>query len=260
MSTTAFIGIGGLGGSGTRFLVELLREQGAVLPGPRNESEDLLNFTRLFKWTDLLDREREISWRWRVFKRLMRGQFLGPDYVKVHNLMLRNPFEPANKGDIRGEFMAKLAQKPVPRIFFKEPNLHVFAAQILKEDPGFTFIYLMRNGLEMAYNTNQQQLNNWGKEILTEEQWNLPQHEKAISFWHWANEQAYRLKTQFPERVHIVRYEDLVENTEITMRRLCSDLELEFLGTNTQAKSSKTVVQQSGLSDETLFKLERWGY
>src|SRR5690606_16779845 len=51
---------------------------------------------------------------------------------------------------------------------WKEPNSHIFLDYLCKSIPDMKYIHVCRNGLDMAYSTNQNQLKLWGEIILGE--------------------------------------------------------------------------------------------
>ncbi|MEY2962934.1 MAG: hypothetical protein RL754_195 [Bacteroidota bacterium] len=252
------IGIGGLGGSGTRLLAQFLQEQGLNMPTPRNESDDCLHFTRLFKWPDLLGVPREIQIRWNLFNRLITGRSLGLARFKAVKLFTQQPFEPIS----RKESVALLKSRTTVEapVLFKEPNLHLFAKDLLELDPGLKFIYLMRDGLKMAYNSNQQQLNNFGDAVLAD----APPTEdlvlRALQFWDRSNERAAELVGRYPDRAMMVRYEDLIQDPEQTIGAICSFLELPYRSITTDIRQARTKIPAEVKNEHYQVILDRWGY
>ena len=58
-------------------------------------------------------------------------------------------------------------ETPLTRWGWKEPNTHVILERMLNSFPQLKYIHVMRNGLDMAYSSNQQQLLLWGLPLVT---------------------------------------------------------------------------------------------
>ena len=253
------IGIGGLGGSGTRWLFEWLSGQEIVAPGPRNESEDFLDFTRLFKWQGLMDQPTEVDRRWTLFKRLIRGQFLLLHYPELYRWFTTQPFEPSPPKSTVRHFRERLRGGVKGPWLFKEPNLQLFAPELVREDPLFYYVHLIRDGRDMAFNRNQQQLENFGPAVLTPEQQLLPRPDQTVAFWHWANTRIAHLAEHFPERVFVVRYEALLDDPEAALRPVVAGLGLKFRPVEAPRKKS-TTPKDGTLQEVSLRLLHQWGY
>ncbi|MEM7231068.1 MAG: sulfotransferase [Planctomycetota bacterium] len=99
--------------------------------------------------------------------------------------------------------------------FAKENNLFDYAYPIDHALDDVRFVYLVRDGRDVACSMRKMPGANTSTWLLAEQ---------------WADEQRKCLNvlTDLPDRCHLVRYEDLVESPEETLRSLCEFLGLEF--------------------------------
>ena len=158
------IAIGALGGSGTRAVAKILIDAGVYMGDDLNEPFDNLVFTRLFKnpeWYRTMS-HLELSKRLDVFKEDME-----------HNKMtLRSLLNVVNASNKSSTFNFDLYIRAVSKIFgkkknraiwgWKEPNTQIYFEEIAEYFPNLKYIHVLRNGLDMAFSSNLQQLNNWG--------------------------------------------------------------------------------------------------
>lgn len=162
------IGVGALGGSGTRAVAQILIDSGVYLGDDLNSANDNLVFTRLFKnpaWYENAGHD-DVQKRMLMFAKYMRGERLSTTELKEFVHAARsNPF--LSRG-------LRFYSSLVPRIFqtkdrkspqvwgWKEPNTQIFVNQVADVFPGIKYVHVLRNGLEMAFSRNLQQLTNWG--------------------------------------------------------------------------------------------------
>lgn len=166
---------GGVGGSGTRVIAQMLIEAGVYMGDLLNEPNDNLWFTLLMRRPWLLKNNREATqlklleiFRKRMFNekisftekmkvRLAAYEFIKKKYIKNDEWYslpkkisesLRSSSEMQSRGDNWG---------------WKEPNTHHFIPALAKKFPQIKYLLVMRNGLDMAFSGNQIQLRNFGK-------------------------------------------------------------------------------------------------
>ncbi|MCK6370206.1 MAG: sulfotransferase domain-containing protein, partial [Gammaproteobacteria bacterium] len=84
-------------------------------------------------------------------------------------------------------------------------------------------IHVARNGLDMAYSDNQNQLVFWGDHLLGHG-WELTPY-YSLKFWRVAHERILRLGAQLGERFLFLRHDSFCENPLESTRRM-----LEFAG------------------------------
>lgn len=96
----------------------------------------------------------------------------------------------------------------------KSPGIHHFMSDVLALIPKARFIHVVRDGRAVAYS----QYSRTGKLLSIAAQDWVDGISKGITNQAWVGKEAY----------HMVRYEDLVEHPEKTVRAICDFLEIPF--------------------------------
>ena len=103
------------------------------------------------------------------------------------------------------------------------------------------YIHVIRNGLDMAYSTNQAQLHNWGDLFGRDHvaHGGTQRAQKSLEFWIRANVQAIeRGRNLLGERFLLVNYDDLCLNPGPHIQRICG-----FLGRDCSSQEFETLVR-----------------
>ena len=223
MSQVTVIAIGGLGGSGTRLLAESFGLLGIPMGDELNKAFDDLWFTALFReeGPGVLRNKKLLSNRFNLYTQIRSGEGLSiADWKKCRQ------FARALK-DVRLEGKPKVSQlwqrnSQNDLWGWKEPNTHWFAEYLLELHPGLHYIHMTRDGRYMAQSQNQQQFARW-RSVLPPVEEEDPVREHFL-FWLAANERMADLKNQKPDRISILRYEDLVKTPEKCLSVLMDEL------------------------------------
>jgi len=183
------LAIGGVGGSGTRIFAELLMRAGVAMGENLNVSNDNLDFTRCFKrkdWFENYPAPAQLSQAWQDF---VAGQPIA-QHVEAY------------------------------RWGWKEPNTHLFLGALIENIRGLKYIHILRNGLDMAFSSNQGQLRNWGAYMLGTDAPLTVTPENSLSYWIAANERAIEIGQRLGNRFLLMKYEDLCAYPEREIARL----------------------------------------
>ncbi|MBT9291722.1 sulfotransferase [Prosthecodimorpha staleyi] len=164
------VAIGGIGGSGTRIVATLLQRLGRVIGDDLNESLDNLWFTLLFKRRGaLLDTDRDFARLCDIFWDRMGGS--GGDCpdarARLDALAAQDRMKHSSSW-LRAR-VASWLQRPVTlgRPWgWKEPNTHIVVDRLFRMKPALRYIHIVRNPLDMALSSNQNQLEWWGPVLL----------------------------------------------------------------------------------------------
>lgn len=234
-SFSAPVAIGGLGGSGTRVVARMLQLSGCDIGSRLNGALDNLWFTVLFKridWTRRAPRPEELELAAALFRRAMTaglGGTPGPAGAQLLDSLRRDL--PPNGGWRCGAQVPDLdtlLHSPGAggdRWGWKEPNTHVFLPALVRHLPGLRYIHVVRDGLDMAFSHNLQQLRNWSH------LYGLPQDEpespaRQLRYWTAANRRALDFgRTHLQDRFLVVSYEAVCAEPLRHWQRL-----LRFLG------------------------------
>ena len=177
LSDVAPVVVGGMGGSGTRVIAQLLQSLNFDMGSDLNESLDDLSFTALFKrpslWplqdhlsqlNEALDvylasrGHKNTSWTSQTHQTTRVAQLLKSTRQK-------DEWIEAGSLNDRAQFLATSGQ-PKPLWGWKEPNTHILLPFLIAALPNMKYIHVTRHGLDMAYSSNQTQLKLWGSRLL----------------------------------------------------------------------------------------------
>lgn len=211
--------VGGIGGSGTRVLAALLKALGYHIGEDLNDSLDNLWFTALFKrhgaW---LAGETELGPLYTAFRAASSGLLMqghpSPRQLEEAMLEPRGQHPPEWLRERARSLLARLREPRPHRLWaWKEPNSQIHAERLLSLDPTLRYVHLARNGLDMAFSGNQNQLRFWGDLVLDQ-----PRGEaepvRSLRYWCWTEERMRRLRAEHPARVLWIRFEDLCTRVE----------------------------------------------
>jgi hypothetical protein len=229
MPTDAPIAIGGVGGSGTRVVAEILREAGFHMGADRNSACDNLWFTLLFKRMEALDlSEQHFGELVDILRWAMTGAPSAPHGMIERLEKLGAIDRPQHKSEWLLERAASLAAaKGMPdnccRWGWKEPNTHVFISRLWQHLPELKYVHVVRHGLDMAYSKNQNQLHLWGSYFLGSP--GEDSLKRRLSYWCVVHKRIQSLAAANPERVLWLDYDKLCIDPIPELNRLA-----EFVG------------------------------
>lgn len=229
------ISIGGLGGSGTRLFAALLQHVGINIGSRLNAPLDNLWFTVLFKraaWArganpelpDPSDIKKSIS----LFSRAMTSGLTGQLERSELSLMesLRADLSPLGdwrcgaNGDDVDDLMASV-QAPDQPWGWKEPNTHIFLRQLDEHIPGFRYIHVVRDPMDMAFSKNTWQARHWSHLYGLRFDLDIPVSLRQLRYWTSANRAAieYGLR-HMPNRMLVVDYDDFCLRPQLHWQRM----------------------------------------
>ena len=188
------IAVGGVGGSGTRVMADLLMGLGVFVGNDLNGSNDNMS--------------------WPPFKALVQESEASPE-VKLG--IARGYLDAFREGMRRG-FAAE--GRVATRWGWKVPTTFLHFDFLCDSFPSLRYIHLMRHGLDMVYSRNQNQLRNWGRHlgIRAEEH---PPPVASLRYWIAANRFAIsECESRLPGRFLLLRFEDLCREPGPTLERV----------------------------------------
>lgn len=250
MSTTLLMNspvvVGGLGGSGTRVIAELLRQANYYIGGDLNRSLDNLWFTILFRrprWF-MHASPKAIGAYLQIFEQVMLCEsqlsiqqriaiyLAALDFYRYERTVWKNRKFSWVRKRLRSIFDSHPNQGADQSLVWgwKEPNAHLALGHIAKRWSQGRYVHVIRHGLDMAFSKNQSQLVNWGQYFgveFPEKSESLPG--AALEFWVKANQETIMLaKASLGERFYLLNFDQLCETpipeTEQFLRWLGVDL------------------------------------
>jgi hypothetical protein len=192
--------IGATGGSGTRVMARLTRRGGTFIGTLLNEFEDAINI----------------------------GLFLNdwiPPYIESEHRGV--PMAPGTSAEMVRQFHAALGRHLEPMADrggpygWKEPRSIYLLPFLHAQFPGMRFLHLVRDGRDMAFSANQNQLNKYGTFMIPPELAGWPRPVQSIALWsrinRWAADYGEsRMRGQYLR----VRFEDLCADPVPQVRRV----------------------------------------
>ncbi|MGH8501282.1 MAG: sulfotransferase family protein [Gammaproteobacteria bacterium] len=215
-SSHAPVAVGGIGGSGTRLIARMLRRLGYYMGGDLNEASDNLWFTLLFKRAELFaarNGQTDFDQAVDVFRALMCESVpLTSDqkiFVRSLAVMDRPQHSAAWLRQRVGSLLSAAREERPPLAWgWKEPNTHVFLDRLESAFPGMRYVHVMRNGLDMAYSRNQNQLGLWGPNFFGGQEFNITPR-WSLKYWCYVHRRIARLGEQLmPERFMLLNYDE----------------------------------------------------
>jgi hypothetical protein len=210
------VAIGGIGGSGTRVVAELLARCGLHIGEDLNDPNDNLWFTLLFKRVETLDlTDDQFERVMRLFFARMRGEDVADRLVDLPFLNGLTASRPDHDQPWLEARLARFLASPAPgssprRWGWKEPNTQIVCDRLLRAEPHLRYIHVVRNGFDMAFSTNQNQLRLWGRWIMGRDIAVTPRN--SLAFWCAAHRRLETIAERFPERFLFVRFEALLDD------------------------------------------------
>jgi Sulfotransferase family len=231
--------IGATGGSGTRVVARIVRAAGLYIGTELNRYEDALPFA-------------SFSDRW----------------INEYLASRRNPAEETRRRMV--EELAELvddhlSRRPEEAVGWgwKEPR-SIYLLRFLNEEmPRMRFLHFVRDGRDMAFSENQQQLKKHGAAVLDGHlRWRRRPY-RSIALWSRVNDEAAEYgERELGDRYARVRFEDLCERPGDASRRI-----LDFFGLEGDAeaigaaevKPPSTLARWRSRGSRTVRKLEEFG-
>lgn len=227
------VAVGGVGGSGTRLIAEILRRLGYHIGDDLNEAGDNLWFPLLFKRVELMnpDSSGDFDRAVHVFRAAMTGvgALTASDEAWVHALAGRaRPRHSRAWLGARADSLVRTTQRHRggrPGCWgWKAPNTHVFLDRLPSRFPKMRYIHVMRNGLDMAHSANQNQLKLWGRHFFGHRKYTISPR-WSLKYWCLVHRRIEALGGDMPGRYLLMNYDDFCAAPREGLRKL-----LRFLG------------------------------
>lgn len=239
--------VGGLGGSGTRVVAELMAMFGFYIGSDLNSARDNLWYSFLFKRPAWYPQHREdgaaIATGLSLFEKLMLRQSR-PTLRELCYLIgaFRSMSVDGFSDKHLDEGRPKWALRRVLRMLinpgfkdeafvgwgWKEPNSHLLINDLADHFGNFKYIHTIRHGLDMAFSAKQAQMHLWGPLFGVElPAWQEDSPPAAYRFWVNANRQAIDNGRKLgQERFLLVNYDRLCADPANEVGRIISFLQI----------------------------------
>ncbi len=255
--------IGGVGGSGTRVVADILKVFNIYIGDDLNRSLDNLTHTLLFKRPKWYYRNRlnnnKIELGIGILEKSMTNK---ESYSLIEFAYLISATISMTKygHNIQKDGSGIWAFQRLRHILFsrndivsytgwgwKEPNSHLILKNLNDKFPNLKYIHTIRHGLDMAYSPNQQQLFNWGKLFGVE----IPKNEKdipAASFRYWVevNRKVIAQREKLGEnKILLLNFDNLCVNPKTEIQKLIDFLGIKVSDTQLQKAVEILIIPES---------------
>ena len=231
--------IGGVGGSGTRAVAQILKESGIYMGDLLNSPLDNLLFTCLFKnpeWFTKSSSEEKTA-RIRLFtKYMVKSRLSLREKYMIIDACKSNPVHKSGK-----RFLLKILLKKRKKNIeneqwgWKEPNTQFYMKEISVFFPDIKYIHVIRNGLDMAFSRNKQQLLLWGFLFNIHVNQTDGKNEisrKQLEYWIQANKHFIAQgRSLLGQNFHLVNHSLLCHQPEEEIDKLLNFLRIEVQDT-----------------------------
>ena len=224
------VAVGGIGGSGTRLVAQMLSASGYFLGADLNEASDNLWFTLLFKRPDILAcTDREYAGLCEIF---VKGMVGGCEFTVAEREIVQR-LAAAGRDQHDAKWLQERADtllsyhSPLDahgRWGWKEPNTHIVLDRLIPTFRGMKYIFVSRHGLDMAVSGNQNQPRLWGPVLLGEPFEATPRY--ALRYWCFVHRRIMAIGAAMGDRFLFLKYDDLCRDPKQGLTGLRA-----FLGT-----------------------------
>ena len=238
-AATGPVVIGGVGGSGTRVVAEIVDQFGFYIGDDLNAAKDNCSFMVLFKrpgWYRKNSHDKnKIFTGLNLFSKVMlrRNMPKWPELKFLLQAVLEvSLFGHNHQGEGKGIWPFLRAWHMLAGRMgcdsnkigwgWKEPNTHIYLEYLAAYYSSLRYIYLIRHGLDMAFSNNQQQLYNWGPLFGVEAPQSKAEEPAAsLKYWLRANRQVLQVGRKLgQQKFMFVKFEDLCLDPEPVIQKI----------------------------------------
>lgn len=236
--------IGGIGGSGTRLVVQILQKEGVSFPGHLNDELDNLWFSLLFvRRTILLKPRHEVKRLIWLFVNAMRSGLPVPEELApLLDEAARHDRGPALRKSVLDDAHRSLCNAGRSNCIadlwgWKQPNSHVLVPVLAQYLPQMKYIYVVRNGLDMAFSYNQNQLKYFWGDLMLEGDIEPTPH-NALRYWIASYRRIIGDRALLGDRLYILNFDSLCINPVEQLNHVNA-----FLGLNVSQATIESIAQ-----------------
>jgi len=250
--TKAPVIIGGIGGSGTRVVAEILSTFGIFMGNDLNGAQDNVLHTLLFKRPAWFIKNHHNSQQLAIglslFKKLtLKNERLTLSEISFliratasmtcfgHNHKKNGTGRWAIERLINALSTTRSKQEYIGW-GWKEPNSHLLLNEFPKNFSHFKYIHTTRHGLDMAFSKNQQQLYNWAELYNIKCPSSLKEEpQSSLKYWLRVHEKIIKTSHSLSdEQFLLLNFDALCSNPEAEILKLIKFLNIEVETTSLQ--------------------------
>jgi len=232
--------IGGMGGSGTRLVAEILSLFGIFLGDDLNIASDNLLYTLLFRrrtwFYKSIQNKNRIHTGLSVLEKLLLKEYK-LTIQEIWFLLYAGTDMTLHYRDQKSWSLMRLKKIITnPRFIepqfngwgWKEPNSYLILEDLIDHYDSLRFIHTIRHGADMAFSKNQRQLKNWG-EIFGISQTETKHPRASLKFWARANQAVADLgEVLGPDQYLQINFDLLCQEPKLVIDELINFLKLDI--------------------------------
>ena len=231
MNQNTPIVIGGVGGSGTRLIAQILMDLGYHMGNELNESMDNMWFMFLFKRCDILGLS-DIEFKKTLdilISTLSKKGTLCKKQIELVNQIAeidRNFYSKQGFRKLASSIINNVNTKTIKKWGWKEPNSHIVIKQLRKSLPNMKFVHVIRNGLDMAFSKNQNQLILWGSQFINGKFKITPKD--SLRFWCLVHKELLKFSKTMKQDFYLLNFDDFCHNPNEGLEKLSHFLQVNL--------------------------------
>ena len=211
--------IGGVGGSGTRIVAEILIQSGIFMGLLLNKANDNMQIARKFPIMRDSIQGRETSNKQLIGKLKDIIDWKSNNEKQLIDKTL-SQFEKQMYSDYQK------SNSMYTGWGWKVPGIYFILKYLASYYPNLKYIHLIRNGLDMAFSKNQNQLSNWGGYYGVNKN-NQPLPKAALCYWYAANKKSISDgEALLNKRLLLIKFEELCSNPSEEIAKISDFLNL----------------------------------
>lgn len=238
--------VGGIGGSGTRVLVELLEACGVSMGPTSMTTRDNIWFLHLVTIPAIarrpesfaqLDEYIEQSPGLTIFEKAMNHISLNAAERSVAQGFFEPPILTREITFDAYQLLLRERPKSADVWGWKDPNTNIMLPVLNRRFPAMRYIHLLRHGVDMAFSKNKNQVRSWGHLFgIHGHSWRVPFVERsteptpaeALNYWIKATQRVLELgRDVLSGRFLLLRFEDLCARPIEAIQRLVNFVSLD---------------------------------
>ncbi|MFZ2726687.1 MAG: sulfotransferase [Methylococcaceae bacterium] len=195
--------IGGVGGSGTRVITQILQKENIFMGSELNDSLDNMNFAPQFPIM------RQLIQQGQAINQAERESIISQLIHTTSTTLL-----------------AQIDTQNYSAWGWKIPANFIILAYVAKIYPQMKYIHVIRHGLDMAFSDNKNQLNNWGHYFSVDMQQSTAK--AALEYWIKANQFALDTGEKLlGENFLLLNFDDLCRDPKPILQTLIQFLQID---------------------------------
>lgn len=232
--------IGGVGGSGTRLIAQILMLMGYNMGHDFNKACDNLSFTLLFRRLEILSIN---NFEFQSLINILKIGILGNEKFTIKQIDTIKKFGNTSRPHLTSDWLKTRANKLINTVAniksktkwgWKEPNSHIVLKQLHQTLPEMKYIHVIRNGIDMAYSENQNQLTFWGNHFINGGVTITPRN--SLKYWCIVHKNLFEYSKNLKTNFYLLNFDEFCQKPKRGIMKL-----MKFLNHNLSAEDESQI-------------------